>query len=85
MPTAEILSLSEGCDGDTWLRKVWFELSGQWLDINLVVDSMGIANSIANTKMHAERLLRIDFALVPQGLRRGEFILTWVPSVRALV
>jgi hypothetical protein len=41
---------------------------------------MGIADSVATTKMYAERRLRIDFALVRQGLRRGEFVLNWVPS-----
>jgi hypothetical protein len=36
--TAEILSLGDGYDGAMWLRQVWLELSGQLVDVRLVVD-----------------------------------------------
>jgi hypothetical protein len=39
-----------------------------------------VANTIATTNMHAERRFRIYFAVVRQGLGRGDFMLPWVPS-----
>jgi hypothetical protein len=41
---------------------------------------MGVANSIVTTKLPTEKRLRIDLAVVRQGLRRGDFVLTWLPS-----
>jgi hypothetical protein len=78
--TGEILSLGECYNTAMWLRKIWHELTEQTLSVRLVVDSMGIAKSITTTKLPEKKRLRIDLAIVRQGLRRGDFVLTWVPS-----
>jgi hypothetical protein len=77
---AETLSVGEACDTAMWLRQLWFELSGQHIGVRIVVDSLSVAKNLATTKLTEEKRLRIDLAVVKQGLRRGEFILTWVPS-----
>jgi hypothetical protein len=69
--TAEILSLGEGFDTAMWLQQIWLELTEQRVGISLVVDNMEIAKTIANTKLPAEKRLRIDYALEREGLRRG--------------
>jgi hypothetical protein len=78
--TGEILSLGESYDTSKWLQKIWQELTGQNLTIRLVVDSMGILKNIVTTKLPAEKRLRVDLAVVRQGLRQGHFHITWVPS-----
>jgi hypothetical protein len=78
--TAEILSLGDGFDTAAWLEQIWLKLTSQVISIRLLVDSMGIANLIATTKLPAERRLRIDYAVVREGLRNGVFSLIWVPS-----
>jgi hypothetical protein len=76
----EVLSLGESYDTSMWLSKIWHELTGQELKIRLIVDSMGVLKKIVTTKLPEEKWLRIDLAVVRQGLRRGDFIITWVPS-----
>jgi hypothetical protein len=39
-----------------------------------------MAKNVPTTKLPIEKRLRIDLAVVGQGLRRGEYKLTWVPS-----
>jgi hypothetical protein len=78
--TAETLSLGEAFDTSMWLRKLWYELSGQAVEVRLIVDSLGVTKNLLTTKLTVEKRLRIDLAVVRQGLRRGEFSLTWVPS-----
>jgi hypothetical protein len=56
------------------------ELSGNEVDVRFVVDSLGVATNLITTKLTVEKHLRIDLAVVRQGLRRGEFVVTWVPS-----
>jgi Reverse transcriptase (RNA-dependent DNA polymerase) len=78
--TGEVLSLGEAYDTAVWLRQLCFELLGVLLPIRIVVDSMGLMKNMLTTKLTAEKRLRIDLAVARQGLRRGEFIMTWVPS-----
>jgi hypothetical protein len=78
--TGEVLSLGEAYDTAMWLRQIWLELTDQALDVRIVVDSLGVAKNIVTTKLPIEKRLRIDLAVVRQGLRSGDFILTWVPS-----
>jgi hypothetical protein len=75
-----VLSLGEAYDTGIWLKQLWLELSGQEVSFRIVVDSMGVAKNIVTTKLHTEKRMRIDLAVVRQGLRRGDFVLTWVPS-----
>jgi hypothetical protein len=78
--TGEILSLGESFDTAIWLRAVWQELTGLDLKIRLIVDSMGTLKNVITTKLPTEKRLRIDLGAVRQGLRRGQFDITWVPS-----
>jgi Reverse transcriptase (RNA-dependent DNA polymerase) len=78
--TAETLSLGEAFDTAMWLKQLWLELSGNEVDVRFVVDSLGVAKNLITTKLTVEKRLRIDLAVVRQGLRRGEFVVTWVPS-----
>jgi Reverse transcriptase (RNA-dependent DNA polymerase) len=78
--TGEILSLHESFDTSMWLQQVWLDLTGKTISIRLVVDSMGALSNVVTTKLPAEKRLRIDLAALRQGLRRGLFVITWVPS-----
>jgi hypothetical protein len=78
--TGEVLSLGESFDTAMWLKKIWHKLTGQWLKVRLVVDSMGTLKNLVTTKLPDENRLRIDLAVVRQGLRRGDFEVSWVPS-----
>jgi Reverse transcriptase (RNA-dependent DNA polymerase) len=78
--TGEVLSLGEAHDTAVWLRQLWFELSGSSLPIRIIVDSMGVMKNVLTTKLTTEKRRRIDLAVARQGLRRGEYIMTWVPS-----
>jgi hypothetical protein len=78
--TGEVLSLEESYDTAMWLRKIWLELTGYELKTRLVVDSMGAVKSVITTMLPAEKRLRIDLAVIRQGLRQVHFNITWVPS-----
>jgi hypothetical protein len=78
--TAEVLSMDEGRDTAMWLQQLWFELTGTWLEIRLLGDSEGTSKNIVTTKLPTEKRLRIDLACMRQGLRRGEYSMTWLPS-----
>jgi hypothetical protein len=41
---------------------------------------MGSMKNVLTTKLHVEKRLRIDLACIRQGLRNGDFEITWVPS-----
>ena len=45
-----------------------------------MVDSEGLHKNVGSTKLPIQKRLRIDMAALRQGLKRGEFIITWVPS-----
>jgi hypothetical protein len=59
------------------LRK---EISGQDLDALLVTDSESQQQKAVSTDLPTEKRLRIDMALLRQGLRRGEYGLVWAGS-----
>jgi hypothetical protein len=63
-----------------WLKTIWHELTGQTLQVRLVTDSMGALKSMLTTKLPEEKRLRIDLAVLRQGLRGRHFVITWVPS-----
>ena len=48
--------------------------------VRLVVDSEGLHKNAGSTKLPLQKRLRIDMAALRQGLKRGEFVITWVPS-----
>jgi hypothetical protein len=74
----EILSLGESYDTSMWIQKVWQELTGQKLGVRLVVDSMGALKCVMTTKLPEEKRLRIDLAVIRQGIRRGDFDIMWI-------
>jgi hypothetical protein len=78
--TGETLSLGESYDTSMWLSQIWSELTGRKLKVRLVVDSMGSMKNVLTTKLPVEKRLRIDLACIRQGLRNGDFEITWVPS-----
>lgn len=78
--TAEVLAMDEGRDTAMWLQQLWFELTGNTLPIQLLGDSEGTAKNTVTTKLPTEKRLRIDLACMRQGLRRGEYFMTWLPS-----
>lgn len=63
-----------------WLQQLWFELTGEKIPNKLITESGGTGVILATTKLTVERLNRIDMAILRQGLRRGEFAVTRVPS-----
>ena len=77
--TAEILTVGDALDSSFWLQQLWFELTSHKLEIEIVTDSHGTLKNSTTTKLPTERRNRIDMALLRQAMRRGEFILTWVP------
>jgi hypothetical protein len=52
---------------------LWKEISGQDLDALLVTDSESLQQKAVSTALPTEKRLRIDMALLCQGLRRGEY------------
>jgi hypothetical protein len=69
---SEVLSAVEDYDATMWLLALWKEISGQDLDALLVTDSASLQQKAASTVLPTEKRLRIDMALLGQGLRRGE-------------
>jgi hypothetical protein len=63
---------------------LWKEISGQDLDALLVNDSKSLQQKAVSTALPKEKRLRIDMALLRQGLRRGEYGLVWEGSSRNL-
>lgn len=78
--TGEILSACEALDGATWLRQLWQELTGELLPVEIVTDSSCTAKNSVTTKLPKEKRNRIDLAILRQSLKRGEYILSWVPG-----
>jgi hypothetical protein len=76
--TGEVLSLGDSYDSAMWLAKIWKELTGLSLRIRLVVNSMGMLKNVLTNKLPEEKRIRIDLAVVRQGLRRADFVVTWV-------
>jgi Reverse transcriptase (RNA-dependent DNA polymerase) len=68
---SEFLSAVEGYDATMWLLALWEEISGQDLDALLVTDSESLQQKAVSTALPTEKRLRIDMALLRQGLRRG--------------
>jgi hypothetical protein len=77
---SEVLSAVEGYDATMWLLALWKEISGQDLDALLVTDSGSLQQKAVSTALPTEKRLRIDMALLRQGLRRGEYGLVWAGS-----
>jgi hypothetical protein len=77
---SEVLSAVEGYDATMWLLALWKEISGQDLDALLVTDSESLQQKAVSTALPTEKWLRIDMALLRQGLRRGEYGLVWAGS-----
>jgi hypothetical protein len=78
--TGELLSRTEAFDTSMWLQQLWFELTGNKVPVELVIDSNGTSQNAATTLLPAERRSRTDMSKHRQGLRRGEYIWTWVPG-----
>jgi hypothetical protein len=68
---SEVLSAVEGYDATMWLVALWEEISGQDLDALLVTDSESLQQKAVWTALPTNKRLRIDMALLRQGLRRG--------------
>ena len=70
----------EAQDGSEWIRHMWFEMTGRRLPVRLVTDNDGLIKKITTTKLPVEKRVRVDLARLREGLRRGEFAMTWVKS-----
>jgi hypothetical protein len=77
---SEVLSAVKGYDAAMWLLALWKEISGQDLDALLVTDSEILQQKAVSTSLPTEKRLRIDMALLRQGLRRGEYGQVWAGS-----
>jgi hypothetical protein len=77
---SEVLSAVEGYDATMWLLALWKEISGQDLDALLVTDGESLQQKAVLTALLTEKRLRIDMALLREGLRRGEYGLVWAGS-----
>jgi hypothetical protein len=63
-----------------WLLALWKEISGQDLDALLVTDSESLQQRAFSTAFPTKKRLRIDMALLRQGLRHREYGLVWAGS-----
>jgi hypothetical protein len=81
---AEVLSAVEGYNAIMWLVFLWKKISGQDLDALLVTDSESLQKKAVSTALPTEKRLRIDMALIRQGLRRGEYGMVWTGSLSNL-
>jgi hypothetical protein len=70
----------EGNDATMWLLALWKEISGQDLDALLVTDGESLQQKAVSMALPTEKRLRIDIALLRQGLRRVEYGLVWAGS-----
>jgi hypothetical protein len=77
---SEVLLAVEGYDATMWLLALWKEISGQEIDALLVTDSEILQQKAVSTALPTEKRLRIDMALLREGLRRGEYGLVWAGS-----
>jgi hypothetical protein len=77
---SEVLSAVEGYDATIWLLTLWKEISGQALDTLSVTDSESQQQKAVSTALPTEKRLRIDMALLRQGLCRGEHGHVWAGS-----
>jgi hypothetical protein len=77
---SEVPSAVEGYDATMWLLALWKEISGQDLDALLVTDIESLQQKAVSTALLTEKRVRIDMALLRQGLRRGEYGLVWAGS-----
>jgi hypothetical protein len=85
---SEVLSAEEGYDATMWLLVLWKEISGQDRDALLVTESeiqqqKAMTTALLTdllTALPTEKRLRIDKALLRQGLRREEYGLVWAGS-----
>jgi hypothetical protein len=77
---SEILSAVEGYDATMWLLTLWKEISGQDLGALLVTDRESLQQKAVSTALPTKKRLRIDMALLHQGLRRGEYGTVWAGS-----
>jgi hypothetical protein len=77
---SEVLSAVECYDATMWLLALWKEISGHDLDALLVTDSENLQQKAVSTALPTEKRLRIDMALLLQGLHRGEYGLVWAGS-----
>jgi hypothetical protein len=78
--TPEVLSTVECYDATMWLLALWKEISRQDLDSLLVTDSESLQQKAVSTALPTEKRLRVDMALLGQGLPRGEYGLVWAGS-----
>jgi Reverse transcriptase (RNA-dependent DNA polymerase) len=67
---SEVLSAVKWYDATMWLLALWKEISGQDLDALLMTDSESLQQKAILTDLPKEKRLRIDIALLRQGLRR---------------
>jgi hypothetical protein len=81
---SEVLSAVEGYDSAMWLLALWKKTSGQYLDALLVTDSESLQKKAVSTALPTGKRLRIDMALLFQGLRLGEYGLVWAGSSSSL-
>jgi hypothetical protein len=63
-----------------WLLALWKEILEQDLNALLVTDRESLQQKALSTALSAEKRLRIDLALLRQGLHRGEYGLVWAGS-----
>jgi Reverse transcriptase (RNA-dependent DNA polymerase) len=77
---SEVLSAVEGYDATTCLLALWKEISGQDFDALLVTDRESLQQKAVSTALPTEKWLRIDTALLRQGLRCEEYGLVWAGS-----
>jgi hypothetical protein len=77
---SEVLSVVECYDATMWLLALLKEVSGQDLDALLVIDSESLQQKAVSTALPTEKRLRIDMALLRQGLRHEEYGLVWTGS-----
>jgi hypothetical protein len=53
--TGELLSYTEAFDTSMWLQQLWFELTGNKVPVELVIDSNGTSQNATTTRLPVEK------------------------------
>ena len=82
--SAEMLSLQEGLEDATYLRKMiteFFNKQPESLPIKIFVDNKSVTQAICSTKLVDDKRLRLNIASVKESMENNELSgIKWIPS-----
>ena len=84
---AEALSLSEGCDVATYIKKLISELlfhDGKRLNIIAYTDNRSIYDAVHTLKQTLEKRLPVDISPIREMVKRNEINITWIEKTKEI-